>query len=164
MRNVKCTTLMVALGLALAPTVPAFARPEKASTVAAEEQREEANKRLVVKFYNKALNDKDYAAASAYLGKRYIQHNPTATDGSEGLKAFIDFLRAKFPKQHNEIKRVFADGDFVILHVHSVQEPGTLGRAIVDIFRLENGKVVEHWDVIQNVPPAAEAKNTNGMF
>jgi predicted SnoaL-like aldol condensation-catalyzing enzyme len=125
-------------------------------------QNLEANKRSVVEFYNKALNDKDFEAASKYLGARYIQHNPTAPDGAEGLKGFIGFLRDKFPQSRSEIKRVFAEGDHVILHVHSVREPGTRGRAIVDIFRLENGKVVEHWDVVQDVPE--KPANPNGMF
>jgi predicted SnoaL-like aldol condensation-catalyzing enzyme len=127
-------------------------------------QEEETNKRLVIEFYEKAINQKDYEAAAKYLGDEYVQHNPTAADGPEGLRGFIDFLRAQFPQQHNEIKYAYADGDTVILHVHSVRQPGTRGRAIVDIFRLENGKVVEHWDVIQDVPDPAEARNANGMF
>jgi predicted SnoaL-like aldol condensation-catalyzing enzyme len=125
-------------------------------------QQSEVNKRNVVEFYDLAINKKDFAAASKHLGPRYIQHNPTAPDGAEGLKGFIEFLRAKFPESRSEVKRVFADGDYVILHVHSVREPGTRGRAIVDIFRLENGKVVEHWDVIQDIPE--KAANANGMF
>jgi len=129
---------------------------------AAGAQTPEANKKNVVEFYNKALNDKDFEAASRYLGPRYTQHNPSAADGPEGLKAFLGFLRDKFPKSHSEIKRVFAEGDYVILHVHAVREPGTRGRAIVDIFKLENGKVVEHWDVAQDVPE--KAANQNGMF
>jgi SnoaL-like domain len=73
-------------------------------------------------------------------------------DGPEGLKAFLAYLREKFPDYHSEIKRVFADGDYVILHVHNVPTPGSRGNAIIDIFRLENGKVVEHWDVRQEIP------------
>ena len=122
----------------------------------------EANKKNVVEFYEQAINKKDFDAASKYLGPRYIQHNPTAPDGAEGLKGFIGFLRSKFPESKSEIKRVFAEGDYVILHVHAVREPGTRGRAIVDIFRLENGKIVEHWDVAQDVPE--KAANSNGMF
>ena len=128
----------------------------------AQAQQLEANKRNVVEFYNKALNDKDFDAASKYLGARYTQHNPVAADGPEGLKAFIGFLRARFPASRSEIKRVFAEGDHVILHVHAVREPGTRGRAIIDIFKLENGKIVEHWDVAQDVPE--KAANSNGMF
>jgi predicted SnoaL-like aldol condensation-catalyzing enzyme len=121
-----------------------------------------ANKKNVVEFYEKAINQKDFDAASKHLGARYIQHNPVAADGPEGLKGFIGFLRSKFPDSKSEIKRVFAEGDYVILHVHAVREPGTRGRAIIDIFRLENGKIVEHWDVAQDVPE--KAANSNGMF
>jgi predicted SnoaL-like aldol condensation-catalyzing enzyme len=91
-----------------------------------------------------------------------VQHNPTAPDGIEGFKKFIGFLREKFPDSHSEIKKVFADGDYVILHVHAVREKGTRGNAIVDIFKLENGKIVEHWDVNQPIPE--KAANENGMF
>jgi predicted SnoaL-like aldol condensation-catalyzing enzyme len=122
----------------------------------------EGNKKKVVEFYEQAINKKDFDAAAKYLGSRYIQHNPVAADGPEGLKAFIGFLRSKFPSSKSEIKRVFAEGDYVILHVHAVREPGTRGRAIIDIFRLENGKIVEHWDVAQDVPE--KAANSNGMF
>jgi predicted SnoaL-like aldol condensation-catalyzing enzyme len=80
----------------------------------------------------------------------------------EGLKAFLAFLRDKFPDYHSEIKRIFADGDYVIVHVHNVPTPGSRGNAIVDIFKLENGKVVEHWDVRQEIPE--QSANSNTMF
>jgi predicted SnoaL-like aldol condensation-catalyzing enzyme len=80
----------------------------------------------------------------------------------EGFRAFLGFLREKFPDSHSEIKQVFADGDYVILHVHSVREKGSRGRAIVDIFKLEDGKIVEHWDVVQDIPE--KSANSNGMF
>jgi len=123
---------------------------------------EEANEKTVLAFYEAGLNQKDFAAASQYFGAHYIQHNPLAKDGPEGFKAFLEFLRAKYPQSHSEIKQVFADGNYVILHVHAVREPGTRGNAIVDIFRLENGKIVEHWDVVQPIPD--QAANSNGMF
>ncbi|MGB6452145.1 MAG: ester cyclase [Steroidobacteraceae bacterium] len=132
------------------------------SVQARETEREKANIRTVEALYSAALNDKDFAKARTYIGDRYIPHNPTARNGIDGLKAFIDFLRAKFPESHSDIKQAFADGNYVILHVHSVRVPGTLGRAIVDIFRLENGKVVEHWDVVQDIPE--HAANSNTMF
>lgn len=123
---------------------------------------QEANKKNVVEFYDKALNQKDFEAAARHLGPRYTQHNPVVADGPEGLKVFIQFLRDKFPNARSEIKRVFAEGDYVIVHVHAIREPGTRGRAIIDIFKLENGKLVEHWDVAQDVPE--KAANANGMF
>ena len=113
---------------------------------------QEANKKAVLEFYDAGLNRKDFDAAAKFFGPHYIQHNPTAPDGIEGFKAFLGFLREKFPDSRSEIKRALADGDYVILHVHSVREKGTRGRAIVDIFRLENGKIVEHWDVAQEIP------------
>ena len=122
----------------------------------------EANKKMVVEFYEKAINEKDFEAASQYLGSWYTQHNPGGVDGPDGLKGFLIFLKKNFPESRSEIKRVFAEGDYVILHSHSVHEPGTLGRAVVDIFKLEDGKIVEHWDVVQDIPAAP--MNSNGMF
>jgi predicted SnoaL-like aldol condensation-catalyzing enzyme len=121
----------------------------------------EENKRIVLDFYDKGLNQKDFEAASRHFGGRYVQHNPAA-DGPTGFKGFVQFLKDKFPQSRSEIKRTFAEGDYVIVHVHAVREPGTRGNAIVDIFRLENGKIVEHWDVVQPIPE--KAANSNGMF
>jgi predicted SnoaL-like aldol condensation-catalyzing enzyme len=128
----------------------------------ADTAQQEANKKTVLEFYEAGINQKDFAKASQYFGPRYTQHNPNAADGPEGFKRFVDFLKEKFPKSHSDIKQVFADGDYVILHVHAVREPGARGSAIVDIFKLENGKIVEHWDVIQPIPE--QSANTNGMF
>ena len=131
------------------------------STVSA--QQMQTNKKNVVEFYNAALNEKDFEKASKYLGATYIQHNPVAADGPEGLKGFIAFLKDKFPNNKSDIKRVFADGNYVIVHVHAVRTPGDRGNAIIDIFRLDdNGKVVEHWDAVQPIPE--KAANNNGMF
>ena len=125
-------------------------------------QKMERNKKNVVEFYNAVLNEKDFDKAKTYVGATYIQHNPIGADGLDGIKGFIGFLREKFPNNRSEIKRVFAEGNFVITHVHAVREPGTRGNAIVDIFKLENGKVVEHWDAVQPIPE--KSANNNGMF
>jgi predicted SnoaL-like aldol condensation-catalyzing enzyme len=124
----------------------------------------DANKKTVAAFYDAVLNKKDYDAAVKYVGTAgYKQHNPTAKDGVEGMRGFINFLKAKFPNNKSEIKQIFADGDYVIVHVHAVREPGTRGNAIIDIFRLDDkGKVVEHWDAVQPIPETAQ--NTNTMF
>ena len=123
--------------------------------------KEEANKKLVTGFYERVLNQKEIAAIDEYVGP-YRQHNPMAGDGPEGLKGYIAYLRENSPKSHSEIKKVFADGDYVILHVHAVREPGARGLAIIDIFKVDSGRIVEHWDVIQEVPE--KAANNNGMF
>jgi len=146
-------TLMLALAAMALAASPALA---------ADARQQERDKKTVVDFDEKALNQKDFDAAAKYLGPRYTQHNPNAADGPEGLRAFLGFLKEKFPDSRSEIKRVFAAGDHVILHVHAVREPGTRGNAIVDIFRLEDGKIVEHWDVVQPIPE--KAANANGMF
>lgn len=132
------------------------------SVCSADVVKEDTNKKIVVDFYEKAINQKNFEAASKYLGPTYIQHNPHAFDGPEGLKGYLTYLKKTYPDSRSEIKSVYADGDHVILHVHSKLSPSTPSRAIVDIFRVKNGKVVEHWDVIQDVPE--KAKNSNGMF
>jgi predicted SnoaL-like aldol condensation-catalyzing enzyme len=130
--------------------------------VAGNTAEEQANKKTVLEFYDKALNQKDFEAAAKHFGPRYIQHNPNASDGIEGFRKFIEFRREKFPNARSEIKRALADGDLVVLHVHAVREPGERGAAIVDIFRLESGRIVEHWDVVQPIPE--KAANDNTMF
>ncbi|MBN8987002.1 MAG: nuclear transport factor 2 family protein [Rhizobiales bacterium] len=129
---------------------------------AASEAQQEANRKAVLEFYEKGINQKDADAAIAYMGDRYVQHNPNAADGPEGFRKFIGFLREKFPNSRSEIKRSFVDGDYVIVHVHAVREPGTRGNAIIDIFKLEKGKIVEHWDVTQPIPE--NSANSNTMF
>ena len=119
----------------------------------------QANREVVLKFYEAGLNRKDADAALQYVGPRYVQHNPNAADGPEGFRQFIAFLRDKYPDSHSTIVKSFVDGDFVILHVHAVREPGTRGNAIIDIFKLENGKIVEHWDVTQAVPERTASGN-----
>ena len=148
---IRTVTAVIILGLVL-----------MTHTVFGADKREEQNKKTVVEFYEKAINQKDFDAVLKYLGPRYTQHNPNAADGATGLQAFLQFLRERYPDSHSKIKRVFADGDYVILHVHAIREPGTRGNAIVDIFKLENHKIVEHWDVNQEIPE--KAANTNGMF
>ena len=121
----------------------------------------EANKKAVEEFYDLIINKKDFESARKYIGTRYKQHNPLVADRPEGLREFVEFLKTHHPGARSEIKRIFAEGDYVILHVHSVRPPD-LQRAIVEIFRLENGKIEEHWDVIQEIP--ATSANPNGMF
>jgi predicted SnoaL-like aldol condensation-catalyzing enzyme len=128
------------------------------------EASEEANKAIVIAFYNAALNEKNWEKASKFIGPRYVQHNQAAVDGPEGIKAHIENLKTNFPLNHGDIKRALADGDLVALHIHVKRSPDVLGFAVVDLFRVENGKVVEHWDVVQSIPEPKNVKNSNTMF
>ena len=122
----------------------------------------EANKTATVAFYTQALLKGDVENAfRAYAGTNYRQHNPLVEDGMEGVRKFVAWIMANHPDVRCDIKRVFADGDHVILHSHwHGLSDNSRGEAVVDIFRLENGKLVEHWDVIQPIPEKAANKNT----
>ena len=125
----------------------------------------ETNKRVVVGYYQTAFGGDPEKAVADHFGDRYIQHNPDAADGPEAFIAYVKWLRSEHPQLSLEIKRVIAEGDMVVTHSHLDLEPGNAGhpgRALADFFRLEDGKVVEHWDVIQEVPK--QAANPNGMF
>lgn len=112
----------------------------------------EQSKAIVLAFYER-YNERDVEGALSYLGEQYIQHNPWVADGPKGFRRFVTFLRDNFPDGRNEVKRVIAEGDTVALHVHSHRVPGDTGRAIFDVFRVDDsGKIVEHWDVVQDIP------------
>ena len=123
---------------------------------------EEDNRRLVLSVYEHVLKALDSSRVDEFFAHDYIQHNPTAKTGAEGLKSFLEWARRQSPNAEHRVKRVFVDGDHVIAHVHVVINPGELGLAVVDIFRIENGRIAEHWDAAQPVP--ADAANSNGMF
>ena len=95
-------------------------------------------------------------------GATYIQHNPQAADGPEAFINFVHWLRAENPDLTLDIKRAIAEDDMVATHARLTLKPGEPGLALADFFRLEDGKVVEHWDVIQ--PVAEDSANANGMF
>jgi predicted SnoaL-like aldol condensation-catalyzing enzyme len=121
----------------------------------------EENKRVTVAFYQKALFEGDVETAiSLYAGKTYRQHTPLAADGVDGLRNYIRWIGDNCPSPKGEIKRVFAEGEFVILHVHWTGLFGESGDAVIDLFRLEDGKLVEHWDVIQPIPKTSLNENT----
>ncbi len=127
-----------------------------------EHSKLEHNKQVVVDYYRTAFEGNPHKAVEDHFGDRYIQHNPDADDGPEAFIGFVTWLRGEYPDLRLDIKRVLAEGDMVVTHSHLVLKPGEPGRALADFFRLENGKVVEHWDVIQDVP--ATSANPNGMF
>lgn len=122
---------------------------------------EEANRALVVEFYDQFFNEHNIAASDV-IAEDYIQHNPNVPDGKAPLVSFFSGYFAENPESRARIVRSAADGDLVWLHVQSTNGEEDLGEAVVDIFRVEDGMIVEHWDVIQPVP--SEAANSNTMF
>ena len=123
--------------------------------------RLEANKTVVREFYDLAFNkQKPDEAVAKYVGRTYRQHNPSAGDGTAPFVEFVRGFARAFPSLRFEFKRLVAEGDLVVVHSHLARQPGDRGMAVMDIFRLENGKVVEHWDVLQDVPESPANQNT----
>ena len=126
-------------------------RADSTPDTAVSDAQEEKNKELVINFYRAVFDDHKVAEAfKKYATPDYIQHSPLATD----IQATINFLQAYLdgtPGHGWELKRALADGNLVALHIHSWSGAEDPGRAIVDIFRVENGLVAEHWEVIQPV-------------
>ncbi|MFG2553287.1 nuclear transport factor 2 family protein [Streptomyces sp. NPDC048581] len=120
------------------------------------------NKKLVVEAFDQLLVRKDLSAVDRFWGTEYHQHNPNIADGVAGVKSGLGAYFKAFPQLKVTPKRVIAEGDLVAVHSHYVNAPGERGQAIVDLFRVRGGKIVEHWDVIQDVP--ATSANDNGMF
>jgi predicted SnoaL-like aldol condensation-catalyzing enzyme len=124
---------------------------------------EDENKKMVRYFYEMAFNQhKPTEAAKKCIGDEYIQHNPYVPNGAAAFYGYFEEYFKEHPQSRVEIKRVIGDGDLVVLHLHSKKDDQDRGRAIVDIFRVERGKIVEHWDVIQDVPE--KSANDNTMF
>jgi len=119
-----------------------------------------ANKKMVATFYQEFFGDKNIGALDKYLAKDYIQHNPILPDGREPLKQGATLWFRGAPKTKIDIQHLSADGDLVYIHLKN--KMGDKTSSVIDIFRIAGGKIVEHWDVIQDVP--AKSANPHPMF
>lgn len=122
--------------------------------------QEQANLDLVAGLFRDVLNPMESGAVDRYIAADYIQHSQLAEPGREPLKAFLDMIRERTPDAVHDVKRMFADGDHVIVHYHVRRFEGDNGFAVMDIFRIADGLVAEHWDVIMDVPTGGPNPNS----
>jgi predicted SnoaL-like aldol condensation-catalyzing enzyme len=143
------TTVVLAACLAAAPAAAHISKDAKA--------------RKAIAFLDMVFNQKKVKEGfDTYVGDKYIQHNPIAADGKEAAVEVLGEALQALPGWTYEIKHAYVDGDYAIIHSHVRMKPEDRGMAVVDIFRFEKGKVVEHWDVVQPIPE--KSANDNTMF
>jgi predicted SnoaL-like aldol condensation-catalyzing enzyme len=133
-------------------------------TEATDLDRTAANKALVASFLDDVLvHGRGERLAAYFAGDAYVQHNPNVADGLSGLGAALDAMAKQGTSmRYTKVHRVLGEGSFVL-----AMSEGTLGdrpTAFYDLFRVKGGKLAEHWDVIEPIPPRAEWKNANGKF
>lgn len=122
----------------------------------------EVAERFIQLFY---VEDDPTSAFTCWMHPDYIQHNPNAPTGRDATLAMMQASMVRLPDLAHEVRRVvWGTDDLVAVHFRFQREAGTRGYAIVDILRVEQGYIVEHWDVMQEVPDPAASKNANGMF
>lgn len=153
MKRKKIITAMLIMALGILPA---------ASGLAADIPHFDNNKSMVEYFWNEVFNKHNPTVIDAMTSASYTQHSPGFADGQQAFKDGITGFLKEFPDSTAEIKHIGADGDLVFIHNHIKLNATDRGQAAVDIFRVKNGRIVEHWDVIQDIPEKAE--NTNTMF
>jgi predicted SnoaL-like aldol condensation-catalyzing enzyme len=150
--QVRFALFIAVLGVTLAAAMPAQAHISK-----------KPNAQKAIAFLETVFNQKKVKEGfDKYVGDKYIQHNPIAADGKDAAVEVLGKALQALPGWTYEIKHAYVDGDYAIIHSHVRMKPDDRGMAVVDIFRFEKGKVVEHWDVVQPIPE--KSANTNTMF
>jgi predicted SnoaL-like aldol condensation-catalyzing enzyme len=119
-----------------------------------------ANKAEIVSFNNRLFNLIDLSVISKDVSSTYIQHNPTVPNGPGALRALVQQAHKAYPHLHSTVVQAVAQGDLVLLRNHVVFVPGTKGSATFDVYRLQHGKIVEHWDTLQAIPGSTASGNS----
>ena len=118
------------------------------------------NKKNVISFYNMAYNGNPREAVELFVGSEYIQHNPLVGDGKEPFIEYFERMATEYPNKSIEFVRAVAEGNLVALHTHQVW-PGNEEYVTMDFFRFDDlGKIVEHWDSMQQIPDGSANNNT----
>ena len=124
------------------------------------EENLEQNKENAIAFYKMAYEGNPRKATEKYVGEEYIQHNPSVGDGIEQFIKYFERMQEEYREKSIEFVRVVAEGNLVALHTHQIW-PGNEEYVTMDFFRFdENGKIVEHWDSMQEIPEKSENENT----
>jgi predicted SnoaL-like aldol condensation-catalyzing enzyme len=120
----------------------------------------EQNKQKAIAFDQTANEGEPRQAVEQYVGNEYIQHNPVVGNGKEAFIAYFERMGKEYPQKRIEFVRSIAEGDLVALHTHQTW-PGGTEYVTMDFFRFDDdGKIVEHWDSIQEIPETSENGNT----
>lgn len=154
----KFNLFVVAAIILLAKSTCVLANPDTLRNLITEEQ----NRLVVLKFYDAFFNRHQVDEAAKVIVDDYKQHNPHVPDGKVAFVSYFTDFFNRNPQAHTTVVRSATDGDLVYLHVHSTRTPNDPGTAGVDIFRVKDGRIVEHWDVNQAVPQ--QSANVNTMF
>ncbi|WBV60962.1 ester cyclase [Chryseobacterium camelliae] len=150
---------IIASAIILSSFLSCIQNPAKANCPQIEQAQK--NKEIVLKFYQEMFGDKDISAVDRYVTKDYVQHNPTVADGADAFKKAASNWFQGTEKTKVDVQHVAAEGDLVFIHIKNTNEDGSL-KSTMDIFRIQDGKIAEHWDVNENVPQ--NSANPHPMF
>ena len=142
-------------------------------------EEEQANVKIISEFVQVMMNNHDFdRVLQKFNNDSYVQHNRNLPNGIEGLTGFLTEFVSEYPQYSYDVKHIYADGDYVVFHSHATlkkEDRGNdqKGMNIIDTWRLEDGRIVEHWDSIQPLDRlmrvyvllnGGDIRNDNGVF
>jgi predicted SnoaL-like aldol condensation-catalyzing enzyme len=117
------------------------------------------NKQIVREYLEQVWNEKHHARIGEFIAEDLVQHNPHLPNGQAAITQFLSGFAQNVPQGHFEIKRLIAEDDLVVAHSHFKPTPDARGMAVVDVFRIAEGRIVEHWDVSAEIPETSQNGN-----